>query len=55
MMLSVDVFAVVMSSSMFEEQRQLQSVLLDDVIDYKSLWLRSGFLSCCRRREVHLT
>jgi len=55
MMLSVDVFAVAMSSSMCNEQRQLQSVLLDDIVSYKRLWMRSGFLSRRRRHTVYIT
>jgi len=53
MLLSDDVVNI--CRSMYGNQWRLQSVLLDDVIDYKSLWLRSGFLSGRRRRTMHLT
>ena len=41
--------------SVHDEQRRLQSVLLDDVFDYKSLRLRSWLLSCLRRRHVQFS
>jgi len=44
-----------MYRSVYDEQRRLQSVLLDVVIDYKSLRLRCGLLSRFRRRHVHFS
>jgi len=42
----------IMHRSMYDEQRGLRSVLLDIIIEHKSLRLCSGILSRFRRRDV---